>query len=294
VTFTVTPPPTHDLIYTRWTGSAAEIYVLGLGGGAGMPQRMNAGTVSRDPSPSPDGTKFVFAVSQTELGTGKPQNDLFIVNRDGMNVRRLTTADGMEDSPMWSPDGTKILFHATDEQSGPDLWVVNVDGTGLVNLTAGLPADITDKREPSWSADGSRIAFIAARNGQHKVWTMNANGSNAAQLTTDAGFDASPAWSPAGDRIAFSRYNAATPAMGEDIMIVPVAGGAPVRLALVGDQRTPAWSPDGHYIAVSGTTVTGQGIGQIYTMRPDGGGLRLRTTNAAWGGGTSPSWIKRP
>jgi TolB protein len=122
---------------------------------------------------------------------------------------------------------------------------------------------------------------------------MNADGSNAAQLTRDAGFDVTPAWSPAGDRIAFSRYNTADPTLGNDIVIVPVATGVSQRLALPGDQFSPAFSPDGHYIALSGTVVAGQGVAQLYTMRHDGSGLRLRTVNPAWGGGVHPSWIRR-
>ena len=113
------------------------------------------------------------------------------------------------------------------------------------------------------------------------------------QLTRDAGFDVTPAWSPTGDRIAFSRYNTADPTLGNDIMIVPVATGVPQRLALPGDQFSPAFSPDGYYIALSGTAVAGHGVAQLYTMRYDGTGLRLRTVNPAWGGGVHASWIRR-
>ena len=92
---------------------------------------------------------------------------------------------------------------------------------------------------------------------------MNTDGSNVVQVTTDMGFDVTPTWAPAGDRIAFSRYNAAAPQNGWDIMIVNAAGGTPVRLTLPGDQLVPAWSPDGQYIAVTGTAVAGQGTQNI-------------------------------
>ncbi len=295
VTFRVSPRPTFDLVYTRWTGTAsAELFVLGLGGDAMAPVRLNAGSVSRDPSPSPDGTQVVFAVSQTHPTTGQPQNDLYIVNRNGLNMRHLTRMPGLEDEPVWSPDGRKILFHATDEGTQrSDLWTVNVDGTGLTNLTAAIGATMTDKRSPAWSFDGARIAFVGAVGGQHKIWIMNADGSNPMRITHDSGFDSSPSWSPTGDRIAFSRYNAAQPTFGEDIMIVPVATGVVQRLPRSGDQRQPAWSPDGHYIAVTGSAQSGHDPQHIYTMRPDGTGFRLRTVNPAWGGGMNPSWIQR-
>ena len=294
ITLRVTPKPTHDLIYNRWNAqNASEIFVLPLDVAGGVPVRLNAGNVSRDPSPSPDGTRLVFAVSQIDP-LGRDQNDLYIVNRNGMNMRWLTSMPGVEDEPTWSPDGSKILFHASDGSGLENaLWTVNVDGTGLTKLTTSLPAGVSDPRHAAWSPNGSRIAFTAARDGQHKVWTMNADGSDARQVTTDDGFDVGATWSPDGMRIAFSRYNPGVPTNGWDVAIVSAAGGAAVRLSLAGDQLTPAWSPDGNYIAVTGTAVAGQGTQNLYTLRPDGSGLRLRTVNTGWGGGTAPAWVSR-
>ena len=287
-TFRVSPRPTYDLIYSRPSGQQSEIFTLSLEQPS-TPVRLNAGNVSRDPSPSPDGTQFVFAVSQIDQ-MNKQQNDLYIVNRNGLNMRWLTRVEGIEDQPQWSPDGTKILFRGTDaELNNPNLFTINIDGTGLTNITAGLPADVTDKREPAWSHDGSKIAFIAARGGQHKIWTMNADGSNATQFTTDAGFDMTPTWSPDGSRIAFVRYNSGEPVFGNDIMIISSAGGTPTRLELNGSQNVPAWSPDGHYIAFSGTEGSVNVPHNVFTIRPDGSGLRKRTTD----GGIAPAWIKR-
>jgi Tol biopolymer transport system component len=290
----ITTKPTHDLIYNRRTAQGeSEIFVLSLDAPGAAPVRINAGNVSRDPSPSPDGTQLVFAVSQVDP-LGQQQDDLYIVNRNGLNMRWLTRTSGIEFEPSWSPDGTKIVFRTMDDAlESSALWTVNVDGTGLTKLTTALPAGVTNPGHPDWSPDGRRIAFTATRNGAQKVWTMNADGSGATQLTTDAGFDVNPTWSPDGTQIAFTRYNAAAPSNGWDVVIVPVAGGAPVRLTLPGDQLLPAWSPDGQYIAVTGTILAGQGPQNLYTLRPDGSGLRLRTVNAAWGGGTAAAWVRR-
>ncbi|MEW5918886.1 MAG: Ig-like domain-containing protein [Gemmatimonadota bacterium] len=291
LTLSVSVRPTYSLIYNRWHNGGSEIFTLDLLTPGASPQKINAGNVSRDASPSPDGTQLVFAVSQT-TPTGELQNDLYIVNRNGMNMRWLTRYPGMEDQPQWSPAGNKILFRA-DIDGRQDLFVINVDGTGLTNLTRSISDAMTDKRDPVWSPDGSRIAFIGAMNSNHKVWTIDANGTNARQITTDAGFDMMPTFSPDGQKIAFVRYNTVNRANGDDIMLVSSQGGTAVRLELAGDQRAPAWSPDGHYIAVSGTALAGQGREQLYTMRPDGSGLRLRTVDAAWGGGVAPAWIVR-
>jgi Tol biopolymer transport system component len=291
VTLRVTPRPMHDLIYNRWSApNVSEIFLLSLARADAVPVRLNAGSVSRDPSPTPGGTRFVLARSQIDP-LGRQQNDLYVVNRNGLSMRQLTFAPGTEYEPVWSPDGTQILFSATDSPGeNQALWVVNVDGTGLRNLTTALPAGVTVPQHPAWSPDGRRIAFVARRNGQHNVWTMNADGTNVVQLTNAPGFDQSPTWSPDGASIAFSRYNAAATMHGWDIAIVPSAGGAPVMRELPCDQLQPAWSPDGMFIAVQGTEVAGLGDTNIYTMRPDGSGLRRRT---ATGGGMAPAWITR-
>lgn len=292
LTLRVTPRPTYDLIYSRHGGgNTFEIFTLGLNQQGAQPVRLNAGSVSRDPSPSPDGAVLVFAVSQLDQH-GQQQDDLYTVGRNGLNMRRLTQQSGVEDEPAWSPDGARIAFRRMSD--GGHIWTINADGTGLTNVTAQVPADLSDMRNPAWSPDGERIAFVAARNGAHKIWTIKADGTGLTQITTDGGFDTSPTWSPAGDQLAFTRYNAANPTLGWDVMIVSAhAGATPVRLALPGDQLLPAWSPDGHYLTVTGTVVAGQGIQNVYTMRTDGSGLRLRTVNAAWGGGLSPAWIRR-
>lgn len=289
-TLRVSPRATADLIYSRYAGTASEIFTMTLAQDGLAPVKINAGNVSRDPSPSPDGTQLVFAVTQT-TPLAESQNDLYIVNRNGLNMRWLTRTAGLEDEPGWSPDGSKILFRSWND-SRYDIYTINPDGTGITNVTAGLPAEMV-KMDPSWSPDSRRIAFIGVTGSQYKVWTIGADGTDARQVTTDAGFDLYPSWSPDGQKIAFTRHNAATPSHGDDIMIVAATGGTPTRLSLPGDQRLPAWSPDGEYIAVAGTAVAGQGVTQIFTLRPDGTGLRVRTINPAWGGGSHPAWIKR-
>jgi Tol biopolymer transport system component len=291
MTLIVFPRPTYDLIYNRWKDGASEIFTLSTLQASEGPVKINAGNVSRQPSPSPDGTQVAFAVSQT-TPMGEQQHDLYIVNRNGMNMRWLTRTAGVEEDPKWSPDGTKILFHGiVDDRS--DLYVINIDGTGLTNLT-GYIDNLTNIRHPAWSRDGNFIAFTAAAGTNHSIYMIDANGSNLRQITTDTGFDVWPSFSPDGQKIAFVRYNSSAPGYGDDIMVVNVNGGLTVRHALPGDQHTPSWSPDGRYIAVSGTAVAGSGVTQIYTMRVDGTGLRLRTVDPAWAGGGSPAWIARP
>ena len=76
------------------------------------------------------------------------------MNADGSNVRRLTTADGDDTAPAWSPDGSKIVFRSTRDGNF-EIYSMNADGTGQTRLTNHSRADTS----PSWSPDGSKIVF---------------------------------------------------------------------------------------------------------------------------------------
>jgi len=151
-------PPSADLIYQRTDLVANELYVLGFGAGV-APARLNAGNVSHQPTVSADGSRLAFFVSMTGP-TGEVVEDIFAVDRIGTNMKRLTTAPGVDNapawspdngfdlSPSWSPDGRRIVF----QRGG--IAIVTVE-TGEVTYL-GLPGRAT---QPSWSPDGRHIAF---------------------------------------------------------------------------------------------------------------------------------------
>ena len=290
---TIVDPAAYDfdlVYYRRIGGGASELFVLPLGAGL-APVRLNAGTVSRTPSPSPDGLRIAFAVSMNEP-TGERVDDIFAVDRSGLNMKRLTASEGYDDQPAWSPLGGRIAYHHFTFNGRSDIWIMNDDGSGQHSLTGDMSAN-GYRSSPAWSRDGSHIAFAQLESGPNgttaSIWTMQADGTNKRQLTsTLSGFDATPSWSPDGSRIAFVRDFDSD----ADIVIVDVNGaGAATRIALTGQQAAPAWSPDGTLIAFTqndGVTTN------IYTMQPNGSRVRLRTMDPAWGGGFAPAWIRRP
>lgn len=289
----VLSPPAEDLIYDRAIDTGGfEIVTLSLLAGS-TPQRINAGNVSRQPSPDPLGERLVFAVTQPHPQTNELMNDLYIVNRNGLSMKQFTTVPEIETDPAWSPDGQRIAFAGTNATNGHfDIHVMNVDGTGLVNLTAAMGASVNEMH-PAWSRDGQFLAFIAMADFglEPRIWIIGADGTGLRQLTTDAGYDQRPTWSPNGDRIAFERSGGGP--TGSDIMVIDAQGGTPTRLAIPGQQYQPAWSADGRYLAYVNRDPSTNNRTEIYTMRPDGTAQRRRTTDPAWGGGTFPKWIKR-
>ena len=110
------------------------------------------------------------------------------MNADGSNVRSL----GKGFYPDWSPDGSKILFHYKVDGDW-DVLVINADGTGFANLTAGRPGDDV---LPDWSPDGEEIVFTF-REGDATNWElgiMDAAGGPVTNITNSPAGEFFPQW----------------------------------------------------------------------------------------------------
>jgi Tol biopolymer transport system component len=155
---------------------------------------------------SPDGRRIAFvswrdtALGKSSLGSGS----IYLMDFDPIvgvsrNPIRLTQSGDHDGWPTWSPDGKRVAFYS--ERSGNrDIWVINVDGSGLTQLTDHPEDDL----HPAWSPDGTKIAFTSERGGNPDVWVMNADGSNPVNLTKTPGRDRYPMWSPDGAQITFN------------------------------------------------------------------------------------------
>lgn len=147
---------------------------------------------------SPDGTRVMLHGIVDDNWLMK----IYVVNVDGSDLtditKNLTPAKGFTNilPGPWSPDGRRIVFSTLVNdwgRGGPvnsDIFVINTDGTNLVNLTNHPKTDI----QPSWSPDGSKIVFTSVRDGNYDIFTMDADGSNPINLTNHPADDANPSW----------------------------------------------------------------------------------------------------
>jgi len=180
-------------------------------------------------------------------------NEIWTADPSGARQARLTIVDtdagayGV-DSARWSPDGSLIAY-ATDcgnrySTTCGVLRTMRADGRG--KRTIDLPVDPSNHsvgrdRFPTWSPDGTKIAFQRTWPTPNSIWTVDSGGGGAAQLVPQ--MLSEPAWSPDGTRIAFSRDTTlATVKLDGSDEHVLVKGALPNRAG-------PDWSPDGTSIA---------------------------------------------
>ena len=164
------------------------------------------------------------------------------------------------------------LFFANSQ-----IWVMNPDGTDMVQLTT------TGRNgHPSWSPNGSQIAFASNRDGNDEIYVMNADGSGQTRLTNSGSTDTSPSWSPDGSQIAFASFGASY-----DILVMNVDGSSQTNITNhPAEDLYPSWSPDGSKIAFQ---TNRDGDGEIYTVNSDGTGLaNVSNSSSTHEGG--PNW----
>ncbi len=147
---------------------------------------------------SPDGQWLVF----TEEG----RDGLLLRNPTGVNLIELTA--GPDTAPVWSPKGDRIAF-LRDSGDGHDVYVLRPttsDDWAQDTDEVAVASDEYDETEPTWSADGRRLAFVVHYDDQSEIFTVLVDGSERKQLTYNTADDLMPDWSNSGDKIVFVSY----------------------------------------------------------------------------------------
>ena len=176
---------------------------------------------------SPDGTRLAF------MSTRDGNSEIYIMNRDGSNIMRLTNNPAIDVTPTWSPTGAQIAF--TSERRGqPQIFTVNIDGTGLRQISFESYAD-----RPTWSpAPHNEIAFAARTGPGFDIKILGIASGETRQITFGEGTNESPAWSPNGRHLAFS----STRAGRTQVFTVDRDGRNLRQITKDGNNTTPNWS----------------------------------------------------
>ncbi|HEY2851892.1 MAG TPA: protein kinase [Gemmatimonadaceae bacterium] len=205
--------------------------------------------------------------------------EIYTMNPDGTDQRRLTHDKGADEGPTFSPDGKRIAF-VSQRAGGYELFVMNADGSDQRQLTHFTELG-RGALAPAWSPDGKRIAF-STRVPPIAIYVINVDGTDATKVSDDGGGASNPAWSPDGRMIAFNSRRT-----GKPQIYVMDADGKNLRRLTSNDaaDRQPAWSPDGKSIAFESDR---DGQARIYVMDPAGG--NQRRVSSPPGADSHPSW----
>lgn len=249
--------------------------------------------------------------------------EIFVMDYDGADQRRITSHRSTSMSPAWSPNGSSIAY--TSFFNGPP-------GLYLADIASGRKRPIVTSgslnTSPSFAPDGRRLAFARSLEGNIEIFTADVDGGGLRRLTNSNAIDTNPAWSPKGGEIAFTSSRAGNPhiylmdAEGAnqrrltfdgtyndgaswspegDLIVYTSRREGQFQIAVTnvvtletrvltsgpGENESPTFSPDGRRIAF--TSRRGGGSKQIYVMDVDGGNLRQLTTE---GGNDLADWSR--
>jgi len=186
-------------------------------------------------------------------------NDIFIMNADGSNVKKLTDSLVSDFDPKFSPDGETIAF--TSVRDGYlNIYCMDKDGSGIKQLTFDKSMDYMG----SWSPDGDKIAFTSGRSGNWDIYIMDKDGSGIQQVTKHPGADGWPVFSLNGQNILFVSDRSGA----YDLYTMNFDGSNITQLTdTLEYENFPQYSPDGEMIAFSSRGETKM---EICVMNADG------------------------
>ena len=257
---------------------------------------------------SPDGKRLIFQSTRDPYKC----DQIFTMNSDGSNLRRVSTGKGRTTCAYFTPDGKRIIYASThlgspdcppaaDRSAGYvwalykdfDIFSANPDGTDMKRLTSSAGYDA----EATISPDGKKIIFTSTRDGDIDLYEMNIDGSNPRRLTNELGYDGGAFYSQDGEWIVWRANRPKTPEevkiykdlLAKDlvmpskmeIMIMKTDGTQKKQLTSNGAANfAPYFLPNGRQIVFSSDVNNkAQGIPNfdLYLINRDGSGLQQIT-----------------
>jgi TolB protein len=246
------------IAFSRLLGDGIQEIYLVDSDGENLRRITNNGTISKSPAWHPSGEKLAYVQSVDWQPHQIFERDLRTGRETVLNPGR----EGQLTTPAYHPNGRQLAFGIMGyNRTGLFSYDVERDCC-LTHIQGGRWEDLS----PTFSPDGSRVAFNSNRLGTHipQVLVVSARGGQADLISPyvpgSAGYYTSPDWSPIGDQVAFhgriernGRYQ---------ILVAEVETRVPqvLQLTAEGNNEDPSWAPDGRHLVFSGERSYGYGL----------------------------------
>ena len=192
-----------------------------------MPAHGNTNNQNYLPAWSPDGSKMAFVSNRD----GNPE--IYVMNKDGSGLRRMTNSPTVDEAPTWSPSGNQIAW-VSDRSGTPHIYVMNADGTGQRLLIGDGYCD-----RPTWSTGAfNEIAYSERTGPGFDVFLYSFATGESHRLTDGIGTNESPVFSPNGRHVAFT----STRSGKAQIFTIDRDGNNLRQITREGNNKFPAWS----------------------------------------------------
>jgi TolB protein len=268
-----------QIAFVSSRGGTKEIWVMDYDG-ANQHALTSLHSISLTPRWSPDASRIAFTCFAPSHGIVSPQ--ICMYSMDAGKVLTFPRFRGTNSSPAWSPDGSHLIF-SSSMLGNPELFVTDASGSAPKRLTFANGASTS----PAWNPKtGQSVVFVSDRGGIPKLFMMNADGTNSAEIDVpDKGYLIDPAWAPNGQLLAFSWRR---PEGNYDLYLMDAATHQIVELTRDSARNErPSWAPDGRHIVFESTR---GGPRQIWVMLADGTQAHQLTSQ---GHNESPNWSPR-
>ena len=161
-----------EIVVASSRGQKFQLYAAERANLAQLAKITTDSTTATDPAFSADGSRIAY------VSTSPGNAEIYVMNADGTSPTRLTTEPLADGRPTFTPDGQTILFHSARTAGKQQIWSINVDGSGLTQLTRD-----SVNFAPTVSPDGQTVAYVSLRNKSYDIWLMARDGSNPRQFT---------------------------------------------------------------------------------------------------------------
>jgi len=201
--------PTGDKIaFYSDEGGTEDLWVMSPDG-KNRSRLTRSTEIKRHPNWSPSGNMLVYeslpAISKSQ--PSKPEQwKLWLISSDGKNARQITSREGSDTNPSWSPDGSAIAFDSNIDGNYDIRLITNINKviTGASPLYAKLTDNKWDNRNPEWSPDGSKIIFQSNGKGSWDIMEIGVDGTNLNTVVATQSDEIEPDWSSDGKWILYS------------------------------------------------------------------------------------------